>query len=103
LAARQLGGPPAPENHWYDAGDERFRPGNILLNARNINTIYLIDKETKEIAWGGMAHAHEAEMIEKGLPGAGNIILYDNGLFTRDRTHTGQTFIVDMDPTTYKN
>ncbi len=64
-----------PENKWYDAGDERFRPGNILLNARNINTVYIIDKETKEIVWegthnykGGMAHAHEAEMIEKGLP-----------------------------------
>ena len=96
---------PLPENKWYDAGDERFRPGNILLNARNINTVYIIDKEMKEIVWegthdykGGMAHAHEAEMIEKGLPGAGNIILFDNGLFTRHRAHTGQTFIVELDP-----
>ncbi len=63
---------PLPENKWYDAGDERFRPGNILLNARNINVVYIIDKETKEIVWegthhskGGMAHAHEAEMIDK--------------------------------------
>jgi predicted Rdx family selenoprotein len=98
---------PLPENKWYDAGDERFRPGNILLNARNIDMVYIIDKETKEIVWegthdykGGMAHAHEAEMIGKGLPGAGNIILFDNGLFTRHRTHTGQTFIIEMDPTT---
>ena len=98
---------PLPENKWYDAGDERFRPGNILLNARNINVVYIIDKETKQIVWegthnykGGMAHAHEAEMIGKGLPGAGNIILFDNGLFTRNRTHTGQTFIVELDPTT---
>ncbi|MGB2960476.1 MAG: arylsulfotransferase family protein, partial [Bacteroidota bacterium] len=98
---------PLPENKWYDAGDERFRPSNILLNARNINTVYVIDKETKRIVWegthnykGGMAHAHEAEMIEKGLPGAGNIILFDNGLFTRHRAHTGQTFIVELDPIT---
>ncbi len=98
---------PLPENKWFDAGDERFRPGNILLNARNINTVYIIDKETKEIVWegthhykGGLAHAHEAEMIEKGLPGAGNIILFDNGLFTRHRTHTGQSFIVELDPIT---
>lgn len=96
---------PLPENQWYDAGDERFRPGNILLNARNINMMYIIDKKTKKIVWegthnykGGMAHCHEPEMIEKGLPGAGNIILFDNGLFTRHRTHTGQTFIIELNP-----
>jgi len=98
---------PLPENHWYDAGDQRFKPGNILLNARNIDTMYIIDKDSKEVVWegthdykGGMAHSHEPEMIEKGLPGAGNIILFDNGLFTRHRTHTGQTFIIEMNPVT---
>jgi len=98
---------PLPENKWYDGGDERFRPGNIILNARNIDTIYIIDKETKKIVWegthtykGGMAHCHEPEMIEKGLPGAGNIIFFDNGLFTRHRKHTGQTFIIEMNPVT---
>ena len=39
-------------------------------------------------------------MIEKGLPGAGNIILFENGLFTRNRAHTGQTFIVELNPVT---
>ena len=47
-----------------------------------------------------MAHSHEPEMIEKGLPGAGNIILFDNALFPRNRQHSGQTFIIEMDPTT---
>lgn len=96
---------PIPANKWYDAGDERFRPGNILLNARNINTMYIIDRETKEIVWegthhykGGMSHSHEPEMIEKGLPGEGNIILFDNGLFTTARAHTGQTYIVEINP-----
>ena len=98
---------PLPENKWFDAGDERFRPGNILVNARNIDTMYIVDKQTKEVVWegthtykGGMAHSHEPEMIEKGLPGAGNIILFDNALFPRNRQHSGQTFIIEMDPTT---
>ncbi len=96
---------PIPENKWFDDGDERFRPGNILVNARNIDTMYIVDKETKQVVWegthtykDGMAHSHEPEMIEKGLPGAGNIILFDNGLFTRHRTHTGQSFIVELNP-----
>jgi len=98
---------PLPENKWYDAGDERFRPGNIILNARNINMMYIIDKQSGDVVWeathdykGGMAHSHEPEMIVKGRPGAGNIILFDNSLFPRHRTHTGQTFIIEMDPTT---
>jgi hypothetical protein len=39
-------------------------------------------------------------MIEKGLPGAGNIIFFDNGLFTRHRTHTGQSFVIELNPVT---
>ncbi|MDX1478781.1 MAG: arylsulfotransferase family protein [Saprospiraceae bacterium] len=98
---------PIPENKWYDSGDTRFRPGNLIVNARNIDSIYIVDKETKEVVWsmthnykGGMAHSHEPEMIEKGSPGAGNIIFFDNGLFTRFRTHTGQSFVVEMNPVT---
>jgi len=98
---------PLPENKWFDAGDERFRPGNILINQRNINMMYIVDKQTGEVVWegthnykGGMAHSHEPEMIEKGLPGAGNIILFDNSLAPRHRAHTGQTFIIELDPTT---
>ncbi len=98
---------PIPENRWYDAGDLRFKPGNILINPRNIDTLFIIDKETKAIVWewthtykGGLSHCHEPEMIEKGLPGAGNIILFDNGLFPRHRTHSGQTFIIEFNPVT---
>jgi len=98
---------PLPENKWFDDGDQRFRPGNILFNARNINKMYIVDKDSGDVVWegthnykGGMAHSHEPEMIEKGLPGAGNIILFDNSLFPRHRTHTGQTFIVEMNPVT---
>jgi hypothetical protein len=98
---------PLPENKWYDAGDQRFRPGNILVNARNIDMMYIVDKQTKKVVWegthsyrGGMAHSHEPEMIEKALPGAGNILLFDNGLFPRHRDHSGQTFIIELNPVT---
>jgi outer membrane protein assembly factor BamB len=98
---------PVPENKWYDGGDARFRPGNIILNARNINMIYIIDKQSGDVVWegthdyrGGMAHSHEPEMIPKGRPGAGNIIFFDNSLFPRHRSHTGQTIIIEMDPVT---
>ena len=98
---------PLPENKWFDGGDERFRPGNIIVNARNINMMYIVDKISGDVVWegthdyrGGMAHSHEPEMIEKGLPGAGNIILFDNSLFPRHRSHSGQTIIVEIDPTT---
>ena len=71
--------------------------------------MYIVDKQTKNVVWegthtykGGMAHSHEPEMIEKGLPGAGNIILFDNGLFPRHRDHSGQTFIIELDPVTQK-
>ncbi len=100
---------PLPENKWFDAGDQRFKPGNIIFNARNINRIYIIDKVSKDVVWqgkhdykGGMSHSHEPEMIEKGLPGAGNILIFDNGLFTTARKHTGQTFIVELNPVTEK-
>ena len=96
---------PIPENKWYDAGDKRFKPGNIIINPRNIDTIYIVDKETKKIVWewthnykGGLSHCHEPEMIEKGLPGAGNIIFFENGLFPRHRTHCGQSFVIEFNP-----
>lgn len=98
---------PIPENKWYDAGDKRFKPGNIIINPRNIDTIYIVDKETKKIVWewthdykGGLSHCHEPEMIKKGLPGAGNIIFFENGLFPRHRTHCGQSFIIEFNPVT---
>ena len=98
---------PLPENKWYDAGDERFKPGNILINPRNIDMLFIVDRETKKVVWewthdykGGLSHCHEPEMIEKGLPGEGNIILFDNGLFPKHRSHNGQTFIIEFDPTT---
>jgi len=95
-----------PENRHYDVGDKRFRPGNILLTSRNLSLIFIVDKETKEIVWeyegtyaGGLAGPHEAHMIEKGLPGEGNVLIFDNGAPPlRSRAHVGRSFVLEIDP-----
>jgi len=97
-----------PENRHYDMGDERFKPGNILLSPRNLGFIFIVDKDTKEIVWkysgnyaGGLAGQHEPHMIEKGLPGEGNIIIFDNGAPPlKSIAHTGKSYVLEIDPVT---
>jgi len=99
-----------PENRWYDDGDERFKPGNILLSPRNLGFIFIVDKETKQIVWeysgsyaGGLAGQHEPHMIEKGLPGEGNIIIFDNGAPPlRALAHTSRSYVLEIEPPTGK-
>lgn len=72
-----------PPNRWHDTGDERFRPGNILVSARNMNMIFIIDKQSGEVVWThseGLDYQHEAIMVEKGFEGAGLITIFNNGL-----------------------
>ena len=80
-------------NKWYDAGDERFHPDNIIIDGRDTNIIAIIDKKTGKFVWqlgpdytkgkareiGQIIGQHHAHMIPKGLPGEGNILIYDNG------------------------
>ncbi len=80
-------------NKWYDAGDLRFHPDNIIADGRETNIIFIIDKKTGKIVWkvgpyydytpekdlGWIIGQHHAHMIPKGLPGEGNILVYDNG------------------------
>ena len=71
-----------PPNRWFDAGDTRFRPGNILVSARNLNAIFIIDKSNGEVVWrysDGLDYQHEAIMVERGLTGAGLITVFNNG------------------------
>ncbi|MDH3745218.1 MAG: aryl-sulfate sulfotransferase [Acidobacteriota bacterium] len=75
-----------PPNRWFDAGDTRFRPGNLLLSARNLSEVFLVDKATKQVVWrysDKLDRQHEALMIERGFPGEGNIILFNNGAWSR--------------------
>ncbi len=81
-------------NKWYDAGDERFHPDNIIWDARETNILAIISKETGKIVWkigpdftvskelramGQIIGQHHVHMIPKGLPGEGNILIFDNG------------------------
>jgi hypothetical protein len=72
-----------PPNSWYDSGDERFRPGNILASARNLNTIFIIDKASGDVVWTcskGLDGQHEAVMSDQDEHGAGLITVFNNGL-----------------------
>jgi hypothetical protein len=89
------------KNKWYQHGDERFHPDNILIDSRTANYIAIIARYDNpgswysgDIIWRVGPHYHEgypehgigqiigphmAHMIPKGLPGEGNILLFDNG------------------------
>ncbi len=83
------------KNHWYsDTGDERFNPENIIISSRSASFIAIISRATGEIVWqvgpdfsqgtpeqklGQFVGQHNAHMIPAGLPGEGNILVFDNG------------------------
>ncbi|MGD8240608.1 MAG: arylsulfotransferase family protein, partial [Armatimonadota bacterium] len=95
-----------PPNKWHDAGDARFRPGNVMISPRQLDTVYLIDRETKEIVWeysgeyfGGLSGQHEPHMIEPGLPGEGNVLIFDNGASPwNDLGHAGKSYVLEINP-----
>jgi len=66
-------------------GDPRFQKGNILVSQRHTNIIFIIDKDSGQIVWkigpddNLTIGQHNAQMIEEGLRGAGNILVFDNG------------------------
>ena len=81
-------------NKFYDSGDERFHPDNIIICARDLNITAIICKKTGKIVWklgpnydttpelralGWIIGQHHAHMIPQGLAGAGNIMIFDNG------------------------
>ena len=81
-------------NRWYDAGDERFHPENIIWCGRETNITAIIEKKTGKLIWkigpdyhrtpelrelGWIIGQHHAHMIPRGLPGEGNILVFDNG------------------------
>lgn len=95
-----------PENKWYDAGDTRFKPGNVLQSLRQLDTISIVDYQTHEVVWsytgnynGGMSGQHEPHMIAKGIPGEGNITVFDNGASPRhDLAHCGCSYVLEINP-----
>lgn len=93
-----------PENKWFDAGDTRFKPGNLIIMPRKFKTVYIIDRQTKQAVWkysgdykGGLGGAHEPYMIEKGYPGEGNIMIFDNGGLG---SHPTESYVLEVNPVT---
>ncbi|GHD62278.1 aryl-sulfate sulfotransferase [Jeongeupia chitinilytica] len=81
-------------NRHYDAGDARFHPDNLIWDAREANIIAIVDKQSGAIVWrlgpdydgndaekklGWIIGQHHAHLIPRGLPGEGNLLVFDNG------------------------
>ena len=119
---------PVGPNHWFDEGDQRFAPDNLIFDSRNANFIAIIDRKTRKIAWtlgphfppvapdnGGASRKvprpvdqisgqHDAQIIPKGLPGAGNLLVFDNqgaaGYPPAATTLTGGSRVLEINPVT---
>ena len=80
-------------NRWHDAGDARFAPENVIVSSRQASFLAIVDRAGK-VAWrigpdfsesealrkiGQLVGPHHPHMIPKGLPGAGNVLVVDNG------------------------
>jgi len=80
-------------NQWFDHGDKRFNPDNIIIASRQSNILAIVDHDTGKIVWrtgpyyregddkklGWIIGPHDAHIIPQGLPGEGNVLVYDNG------------------------
>jgi len=94
---------PLGPNRWHQGGDARFHPDNIMIDSREGNFIAIIDRKSGGIVWrlgpdfpgahdfskksftGALPRTvdqlggeHDAHMIPEGLPGAGNVLVFDN-------------------------
>jgi hypothetical protein len=115
-------------NRWFDAGDQRFNPQNVLISSRQASVMAIIGRDGK-VVWRlgpdyrdqestrqlrqiiGQHHPH---IIPKGLPGAGNVLVFDNGGASgygfpgpaspggTDSFARGSSRVVEFDPVTFK-
>ncbi|RXH56938.1 aryl-sulfate sulfotransferase [Granulicella sibirica] len=91
-------------NHWFDEGDKRFDPKNIMIDTRKGNVVLIIERKTGKVVWrlgpyfkgseyspdqrignktlprpvDQISGQHNAHIIPKGLPGAGHLLLFDD-------------------------
>jgi hypothetical protein len=81
-------------NRWHDGGDPRFHPDNLIWSSRDANILAIVDRKTSRIVWrigprydtsdallklGWIVGQHHAHLIPRGLPGEGNLLVFDNG------------------------
>jgi hypothetical protein len=111
-------------NRWFAAGDTRFHPENLLFDARNANFIGIIEKKSGKVVWtlgpsyaasgsvqrsrkvpravDQIAGQHDAHIIAEGLPGAGNLLVFDNqgpaGYPPAVLPITGGSRVLEIDP-----
>lgn len=95
---------PLGANRWFDGGDKRFAPDNIMISSREGNVIAIISRKTGHIVWrmgpyypgsqgspwkrpykykvprpvDQIVGQHDAHLIPAGLPGAGDLLVFDN-------------------------
>ncbi|HDN58872.1 MAG TPA: aryl sulfotransferase [Candidatus Marinimicrobia bacterium] len=96
-------GPIHDRREWTHINDvDVMENGNIVTSSRHLDAVMIIDRKTKEIIWrwGNVAYLdkatgcvefrrgpktlggpHDAHEIPPGYPGAGNILVYDNGMY----------------------
>jgi hypothetical protein len=80
-------------NRWFDEGDSRFAPNNVLVSSRHAGVLAIVARDGK-IVWRlgpdfsaskelrairQIVGQHNAHIVPKGLPGAGNLLVFDNG------------------------
>jgi hypothetical protein len=88
-----------PENKWYADGDERFRPGNVLISGRHLDGIFIFDPTTSAVVWrykSNLDWQHEAIMTPLTLPDSGRIMIFNN----RANDPARSTEVIEIDPTT---
>jgi hypothetical protein len=115
-------------NRWYDAGDARFHPEHIVISSRGANFVAIIARDGS-VAWrmgpdylaveatagiGQVIGQHHPHIIPKGLPGAGNLLLFDNGGAAgygfanpmapggANTLGRGSSRVLEIDPTTFE-
>ncbi|MEX1348879.1 MAG: aryl-sulfate sulfotransferase [Desulfobacterales bacterium] len=81
-------------NQWYDGGDSRFHPENLIWSSRQTNILAIVDKKSGKVVWQigpdfsltpalrgleWIIGPHHAHIIPRGLSGAGNLLVFDNG------------------------
>ena len=80
-------------NRWFDAGDERFAPENVVISSRQASLVAIIardgsvvwqigpdfDRTPEERRIRQIIGQHHAHIVPQGLPGAGNMLIFDNG------------------------
>lgn len=84
-------------NRWEKSSDQRFAADNIMIDSRDANFIIVIRRSTGKVVWrigpdyprdppvaavprpvDQISGQHDAHMIPEGLPGAGDILIFDN-------------------------